>query len=57
MSPVSIRSAAADDAIAVLGPWGAAGSVPARTDDLQSIATLLARDPRALLLAEQNGEL
>jgi hypothetical protein len=57
VSSVSIRSATADDAIAVLGLWRAAGSVPTRTDDLQSIATLLARDPRALLLAEQNGEL
>lgn len=57
MSPVSIRPATADDALAVLGLWGAAGSVPTRTDDVQSIATLLARDPRALLLAEQNGEL
>jgi|GEM_PF-3176009 hypothetical protein len=41
----------------MLGLWGAAGSVSTCTDDLQSIATLLARDPRALLLAEQNGEL
>jgi hypothetical protein len=57
VSPVSIRTATADDALAVLGLWGAAGSVPTRTDDVQSIAALLARDPRALLLAEQNGEL
>ena len=57
MSSFAIRSATADDAIAVLELWNAAGSVPTRTDDVRSIASLLARDPHALLLAEQNGEL
>jgi len=57
VSSFAIRSASADDAIAVLELWNAAGSVPTRTDDVRSIASLLARDPHALLLAEQNGEL
>jgi ribosomal protein S18 acetylase RimI-like enzyme len=52
-----IRAATASDAPAVLELWARAEAVPSRTDDVESIARLIAHDPGALLLAEVDGGL
>jgi ribosomal protein S18 acetylase RimI-like enzyme len=57
MSPIAIRPAEASDAGAVLELWRLAATVPTRTDDEASIRSLIAHDPGALLLAEDDGEL
>jgi len=57
MSDVAIRAATADDIDAVLGVWAAARSSPPRTpDDPELVKRLLERDPGALLVAEDAGQ-
>jgi len=56
MSP-AIRLANAGDAAAVLELWRLADAEPTRTDDEASICSLIAHDPDALLVAENEGEL
>ena len=56
MSP-AIRLANAGDAGAVLELWRMAATVTTRTDDEASLRSLIARDPEALLLAEEEGAL
>jgi len=56
MSP-AIRLANAGDAGAILELWRLAATVTTRTDDEASLRSLIARDPEALLLAEEEGEL
>jgi ribosomal protein S18 acetylase RimI-like enzyme len=57
MSPVSIRPAVASDAGGVVELWRLVGMMPSRTDDEASICVLIAHDPGALLLAEDESEL
>ncbi len=51
-SAPEFREAAIRDAAAVLALWHEAGANPGHTDDLESIARLIARDPGALIVAE-----
>lgn len=53
----TIRAARPSDIAAVLELWQAAAAAPSRTDDPASVARLLAHDPDALLVAEQDGRL
>jgi ribosomal protein S18 acetylase RimI-like enzyme len=57
VSQLPIRPADPSDAGAVLELWRLAGMMPSRTDDEASISALIAHDPGALLLAEDEGEL
>jgi ribosomal protein S18 acetylase RimI-like enzyme len=57
MSPVSIRPAVASDAGAVLELWQLAESFPTRTDNEESVCSLIAHDPEAVLVAEEGAEL
>jgi ribosomal protein S18 acetylase RimI-like enzyme len=50
-----IRRGDAADVAAVLALWRLAGGRPSATDHEQALATLLARDPEALVLAEGGG--
>lgn len=50
-----IRAAGASDVAAVLSLWQAAGSAPTVTDDADSVRSLVAHDPGALLVAEVDG--
>jgi ribosomal protein S18 acetylase RimI-like enzyme len=53
-----IRAATEADVDGVLGVWERARSVAARTPDTpESVRQLLERDPGALLVAEEDGEL
>jgi ribosomal protein S18 acetylase RimI-like enzyme len=52
-----IRDATAADLQAVLALWQRAAAAPAVGESGESLALLLARDPRALLVAEAGGEL
>jgi len=52
-----VRSGTRQDAEAVLALWTAAGAEPSVTDDIASIWALLAHDPRALIVAELDGEI
>jgi predicted N-acetyltransferase YhbS len=54
---LAIRLANAGDAGAVLELWRLAATVTTRTDNEASLRSLIARDPEALLLAEDEGEL
>ncbi|HXP18225.1 MAG TPA: GNAT family N-acetyltransferase [Streptosporangiaceae bacterium] len=54
MEPI-IRPAQAGDLAAVLELWTRAGAEPGHTDDLGSLGRLLAHDPGALLVAEEDG--
>jgi len=55
---VTVRAAGPDDTAAVLELWSRARSAAAtRLDDEADIARLLERDPGALLLAEDGGQL
>ena len=56
MSPFAIRPATPRDARAILELWRLAGAFPSRTDDEKSICSLIARDPHALLVAEDGEE-
>ncbi|MFE7234031.1 GNAT family N-acetyltransferase [Streptomyces sp. NPDC002405] len=57
MSDLHIRAATADDLDTVLAFWTTAAEGTSISDDRDGMARLLARDPEALLLAEQDGEL
>ena len=52
-----IRLATDGDLVAILGLWREGTSVVSHTDDPEGIRALLARDPEALLLAEEDGRL
>jgi ribosomal protein S18 acetylase RimI-like enzyme len=52
---VQLRTARAADVDGVLALWRAADAEPTHTDDEDGLLTLLAADPRALILAEDNG--
>jgi ribosomal protein S18 acetylase RimI-like enzyme len=56
MAP-TIRPAQQDDLAAVLALWRQADAEPTHTDDLHSLAQLLAHDPHALLLAEETDKI
>ena len=51
---VTIRSGRLADVEAVLELWQRAGAEPSHTDDVAGLATLMARDPSALILAEDD---
>jgi ribosomal protein S18 acetylase RimI-like enzyme len=53
----SIRPGTAADADALLALWSAAAAEETVSDDVESIANMLARDAGALLLAEADGAL
>jgi ribosomal protein S18 acetylase RimI-like enzyme len=53
----TLRLANRDDLRAVVELWGLSGSVPTVTDTVESLAGLLELDPRALLVANQRGEI
>ncbi|MGA9762497.1 MAG: GNAT family N-acetyltransferase [Gaiellaceae bacterium] len=57
MSELTLRPATPQDAPAILELWRLAGAVPSRTDDEASICSLIAHDPRALVVAERAGRL
>ena len=52
-----VRSATLEDAQAILELWRLAEAFPTRTDNEESVCSLIAHDPRALLIAEEEGEL
>jgi ribosomal protein S18 acetylase RimI-like enzyme len=51
---IEVRGAAASDVAAILELWRAA-TVPSSTDDESGVRQLLAHDPAALLVAEEDG--
>ena len=55
--PIAVRSCAPGESAAVLASWRAAGAEPTHTDDLESIARLIAFDPEALIVADEDGDL
>ncbi|MEU3192156.1 GNAT family N-acetyltransferase [Streptomyces sp. NPDC006992] len=57
MTELAIRAAAASDIDRVLAFWQEAAEGASVSDDRDGVARLLARDPEALLLAEQDGRL
>ncbi len=57
MSPFAVRPARIEDACSILELWRLAGSFPTRTDNEESIRSLIAYDPEAVLVAEEDGEL
>ncbi|MEU1402941.1 GNAT family N-acetyltransferase [Streptomyces sp. NPDC005728] len=57
MSELRIRSARHTDLDAVLGFWKTAAEGTSISDDRDGVERLVARDPEALILAEQEGEL
>ncbi|MGW1725987.1 GNAT family N-acetyltransferase [Streptomyces sp. NPDC002306] len=57
MTDLRIRAAAPDDVDAVLGFWATAAEGTSISDDRDGVERLVTRDPEALILAEQNGEL
>ncbi|MGW4032081.1 GNAT family N-acetyltransferase [Streptomyces sp. NPDC004838] len=57
MNDLRIRTAAADEAEAVLGFWKQATEGTSVTDDVEGVTRLIARDPEALILAETDGRL
>lgn len=52
---VSIRAARPGEEAAVLAMWRHAEAPPSRTDNVEAIARLVARDAEALLVAEREG--
>src|ERR1700735_2955224 len=54
---VAFRVGTTVDVDGVLAFWKAAGAHPTSTDDPDSLSSLVARDPDALLLAEVGGRL
>lgn len=54
---LTIRPARREELGAVLDLWRSAEAEPTRTDDLESLSGLFERDPGALLVAEEAGEL
>ncbi|MFE9388352.1 GNAT family N-acetyltransferase [Streptomyces sp. NPDC006784] len=57
MTDLAIRAAAMSDIDRVLAFWQEAAEGTSVSDDRDGVARLLARDPEALLLAEQDGRL
>ncbi|MEU6368853.1 GNAT family N-acetyltransferase [Streptomyces sp. NPDC046931] len=57
MSDLRIRAAGPGDLDAVLAFWKVAAEGTSISDDRDGVERLLARDPDALLLAEESGEL
>ncbi|WP_329214663.1 GNAT family N-acetyltransferase [Streptomyces sp. NBC_01485] len=57
MSDLRIRAATPDDLDTVLAFWKAAAEGTSISDDRSGVERLVARDPEALILAEQGGEL
>ncbi|MDF4249184.1 GNAT family N-acetyltransferase [Streptomyces sp. WMMB303] len=57
MTDLAIRAAATSDVDRVLAFWQEAAEGTSVSDDRDGVARLLARDPEALLLAEQDGRL
>ncbi|MFS8200089.1 GNAT family N-acetyltransferase [Streptomyces sp. CWNU-52B] len=57
MSDLRIRAAVPDDLDAVLAFWRAAAEGTSISDDRNGVERLVARDPEALILAEQDGRL
>ncbi|MEU4096200.1 GNAT family N-acetyltransferase [Streptomyces sp. NPDC026673] len=57
MDDLRIRSAVRADAERVLDFWTVAAEGTSISDDVEGVARLIDRDPRALLLAERDGEL
>jgi len=53
----NLRPAARGDAPRLLELWRESGAGPTHTDDLESIATLLAFDPAAVIVADVEGRL
>jgi ribosomal protein S18 acetylase RimI-like enzyme len=51
----TLRTGQLSDIDSVLALWVESGAEPTHTDDVESLITLLARDPSALLLAEEDG--
>ncbi len=54
---IAIRAGRSEDVERVLLLWRRADAAPSVSDDAEGVTTLLARDPEALLLAEDDGEL
>lgn len=54
MTP-GLRTADERDLEAVLALWIESDAVPTTTDDLQSLRTLIAHNPKALIVAEDGG--
>ena len=57
MSTLAIRSATPGDASSILELWRLADAEPTRTDDEKGICSLVAHDPEALFVAEEDGKL
>ncbi|MFF5498655.1 GNAT family N-acetyltransferase [Streptomyces aquilus] len=57
MTDLHIRAAFPEDLDAVLAFWKTAAEGTSISDDRDGVERLLARDPEALILAEQDGEL
>ncbi|MEU6096803.1 GNAT family N-acetyltransferase [Streptomyces sp. NPDC047079] len=57
MSDLRIRTAGPEDLDLVLAFWKVAAEGTSISDDRDGVERLLARDPEALLLAEEDGEL
>ncbi|MFF0447301.1 GNAT family N-acetyltransferase [Streptomyces sp. NPDC004609] len=57
MDDLRIRTAVAADAETVLAFWREAAEGTSITDDVDGVTRLVARDPEALILAEQDGRL
>ncbi|WEO98783.1 GNAT family N-acetyltransferase [Streptomyces sp. FXJ1.172] len=57
MTDLRIRPALADDLDTVLAFWKTAAEGTSISDDRSGVERLVARDPEALILAEQGGEL
>jgi hypothetical protein len=51
----TIRTARPDEAEALLDLWREADAAPSVSDDVDSIRRLIARDPEAPLVADQDG--
>jgi len=52
-----IRTAVPEDAHAILELWRLAGAFPTRSDNEESVCSLVAHDQEAVLVAEEDGEL
>ena len=57
MSSVAIRTARLEDTPSILELWRLAGSFPTRTDNEESVCSLIAHDPAAVLVAVEGREL
>jgi ribosomal protein S18 acetylase RimI-like enzyme len=57
MTDLRIRAAAPEDLDTVLAFWKTAAEGTSISDDRDGVERLVARDPEALILAEQDGEL